>query len=221
MNKIFEEIIDNKEFIKDKTIMRDFMDLLATKLKNGLIKNHSYKSIAYIFENVLGSNCIDSTNCEYFILLVLNCDEEMLQNIINSLGKIDINKANIKNDKSIEDNILYYLESVKIIYEVLLLISIMSQNQFENFNKFSEKLNNYFLDSGIKMLSINYKKLDEAIMKMKTKILRYVNSIVLNVPLPFLSKDKKLVERHKNLITFCIESHLLHRIFKIPKFFYF
>ena len=206
MNKIFEEIIDNKEFIKDKTIMRDFMDLLATKLKNGLIKNHSYKSIAYIFENVLGSNCIDSTNCEYFILLVLNCDEEMLQNIINSLGKIDINKANIKNDKSIEDNILYYLESVKIIYEVLLLISIMSQNQFENFNKFSEKLNNYFLDSGIKMLSINYKKLDEAIMKMKTKILRYVNSIVLNVPLPFLSKDKKLVERHKNLITFCIES---------------
>ena len=38
MNKIFEEIIDNKEFIKDKTIMRDFMNSFASKFKLGLIQ---------------------------------------------------------------------------------------------------------------------------------------------------------------------------------------
>jgi hypothetical protein len=129
----------------------------------------------------------------------------MLQNIINLLGNININKTN-NNDIKIENDILYYLETVKIIYELVLLISIMSQNQFENFNKYSDRLMNYFLDSGIKMLTINYKKLEEAIMKMKTKILRFVNSIVLNTPQNILSKDKKIVDRHKNLITFCIES---------------
>ena len=205
MNKIFEEIIDNKEFIKDKTIMRDFMNLFASKFKLGLIQIYSYKSIGYIFENVLSSNCIDSSNCEYFIDLVLNCTEEMLKNIIELLKKIDINKPN-NNDNKLESDILYYLETVKIIYELVLLISIMTQNQFENFHKYSERLMNFFLELGIKMLTINYKKLNEAIMKMKTKILRFVNSIVLNIPQNILSKDKKLIERHKNLITFCIES---------------
>ena len=56
------------------------------------------------------------------------------------------------------------------------------------------------------MLTINYKELYEAIMKMKTKILRYINSLVLNITLKFSSKDKKIIDQHKNLITFCIES---------------
>ena len=205
MNKIFEEIIDNKEFIKDKTIMRDFTNLLASKLKNGLIQKNSYKSIAYIFENILSSKTIDSSNCEYFIELVLDCAEKMLKDVIDILGKININEVSNK-DKEIENNILYYIETVKIIYELSLLISIMSQNQFENFNKFSDKLINYFLGSGLKMLTINYKKLNEAIMKMKTKILRFINSMVLNTPESFVLKDKKLNEFHQNLITFCIES---------------
>ena len=205
MNKIFEEIIDNKEFNKDKTIMRDFMNSFASKFKSGLIQIYSYKSIGYIFENVLSSNCVDSSNCDYFIGLVLNCTEEMLKNIIELLKKIDIIKVPTNNNK-VENDILYYLETVKIIYELVLLISVMTQNQFQNFNKYSEKLMNYYLDLGIKMLTINYKKLNEAIMKMKTKILRFVNSIVLNIPQNILSKDKKLIERHKNLITFCIES---------------
>ncbi len=205
MNKIFEEIIDNKEFIKDKTIMREFIDLLASKLKTGLIKKNSYKSIAYIFENVLSSNCIDFTNCEYFIELALECAEKMLKDIIDLLGKININKTN-NNDKEMDNNILYCLETVKIIFELSLLISVMSQNQFENYDKFKDKLMNFFLDSGLKMLTINYKKLNEAIMKMKTKILRFVNSNVLNIPQNILSKDKKLNESHKNLITFSIES---------------
>ena len=205
MNKIFEEIIDNKEFNKDKTIMRDFMNSFASKFKSGLIQIYSYKSIGYIFENVLSSNCVDSSNCDYFIGLVLNCTEEMLKNIMELLKKIDIIKVPTNNNK-VENDILYYLETVKIIYELVLLISVMTQNQFQNFNKYSEKLMNYYLDLGIKMLTINYKKLNEAIMKMKTKILRFVNSIVLNIPQNILSKDKKLIERHKNLITFCIES---------------
>ena len=205
MNKIFEEIIDNKEFNKDKTIMRDFMNSFASKFKSGLIQIYSYKSIGYIFENVLSSNCVDSSNCDYFIDLVLNCTEEMLKNIFEILKKIDIIKVPTNNNK-VENDILYYLETVKIIYELVLLISVMTQNQFQNFNKYSEKLMNYYLDLGIKMLTINYKKLNEAIMKMKTKILRFVNSIVLNIPQNILSKDKKLIERHKNLITFCIES---------------
>ena len=179
MNKIFEEIIDNKEFIKDKTIMKDFMSLFASKLKNGLIQIYSYRSLAYIYENILSSNCIDSSNCEYFIQLALNGAEQMLQNIIDLLGKIDINKAN---NSEIENNILYYLETVKILFELVLLISIMTQNQFDNFNKFGDILMNYFFDSGLKILTINYAKLEEAIMKMKTKILRFVNSIVLNIP---------------------------------------
>ena len=203
MNKIFEEIIDNKEFIKDKTIMKDFMNLFASKLKNGLINIFSYKSLAYIFENILSSNCIDSSNCEYFIQIALSCNEQMLKNIIDILGKIDINKVT---NNEIENNILYYLEAVKILYELALLISIMTQNQFDNFTKFGDVLMNYFFDSGIKLLTINYPKLEEAIMKMKTKILRFINSIVLNIPQSLLSKDKKLIERHKNLITFCIES---------------
>ena len=205
MNKIFEEIIDNKEFIKDKSIMKDFMNLFSSKLKEGLIQIYSYKSLAYIFENILGSNCVDSSNCEYFIEIALNCSEAMLKNIIDLLKKIDIKKAN-NNDNKIENDILYCLETVKIIYELILLISIMSQNQFDNFNKYSDRLMNYFLDSGINMLTINYKKLNEAIMKMKTKILRFVNSIVLNIPQNIISKDKELINRHKNLITFCIES---------------
>ena len=125
MNKIFEEIIDNKEFIKDKTIMRDFTNLLASKLKNGLIQKNSYKSIAYIFENVLSSKTIDSSNCEYFIELVLDCAEKMLKDVIDILGKININEVSNK-DKEIENNILYYIETVKIIYELSLLISIIS-----------------------------------------------------------------------------------------------
>ena len=205
MNKIFEEIIDNKEFIKDKTFMKNFINLFASKLKIGLIQVHSYKSIAYIFENILGSNCIDESNCQYFVDIVLNCTEEMLNKIINLLGEINVNKIG-NNDIEIKNNIQYYLETVKIIYELLLLISVMSQNQFNNFDKFSDKLMNYFFDSGIKMLTINYKELYEAIMKMKTKILRYINSLVLNITLKFSSKDKKIIDQHKNLITFCIES---------------
>ena len=205
MNKIFEEIIDNKEFIKDKTFMKNFINLFASKLKIGLIQVHSYKSIAYIFENILGSNCIDESNCQYFVDIVLNCTEEMLNKIINILGEIDINKIG-NNNIEIQNNIQYYLETVKIIYELVLLISIMTQNQFNNFDKFSDKLMNYFFDTGIKMLTINYTQLYEAIMKMKTKILRYINSIVLNIPLKITSKDKKMIDQHKNLITFCIES---------------
>lgn len=56
------------------------------------------------------------------------------------------------------------------------------------------------------MLTINYTELYEAIMKMKTKILRYINSFVLNSPIKISSKDKKMIEQHKNLITFCIEA---------------
>ena len=205
MNKIFEEIIDNKEFIKDKTFMKNFINLFASKLKIGLIQVHSYKSFAYIFENILGSNCIDESNCQYFVDIVLNCTEEMLQKIINILKEIDVNKIG-NNDVEIKNNIQYYLETVKIIYELLLLISVMSQNQFNNFDKFSDKLMNYFFDSGIKMLTINYLELYEAIMKMKTKILRYINSIVLNATLKISPKDKKIIDQHKNLITFCIES---------------
>ena len=205
MNKIFEEIIDNKEFIKDKTFMKNFINLFASKLKIGLIQVHSYKSIAYIFENILGSNCIDESNCQYFVDIVLNCTEEMLNKIITILGEIDVNKIG-NNDLEIKNNIQYYLETIKIIYELLLLISVMSQNQFNNFDKFSDKLMNYFFDSAIKMLNINYTQSYEAIMKMKTKILRYINSIVLNMTLKISSKDKKIIEQHKNLITFCIES---------------
>ena len=205
MNKIFEEIIDNKEFIKDKTFMKNFINLFASKLKIGLIQVHSYKSIAYIFENILGSNCIDESNCQYFVDIVLNCTEEMLNKIITILGEIDVNKIG-SNDLEIKNNIQYYLETIKIIYELLLLISVMTQNQFNNFDKFSDKLMNYFFDSAIKMLSINYTQSYEAIIKMKTKILRYINSIVLNMILKISSKDKKIIEQHKNLITFCIES---------------
>ena len=205
MNKIFEEIIDNKEFIKDKTFMKNFINLFASKLKIGLIQVHSYKSIAYIFENILGSNCIDESNCQYFVDIVLNCTEEMLNKIITILGEIDVNKIG-NNDLEIKNNIQYYLETIKIIYELLLLISVMTQNQFNNFDKFSDKLMNYFFDSAIKMLNINYIQSYEAIIKMKTKILRYINSIVLNMTLKISSKDKKIIEQHKNLITFCIES---------------
>ena len=205
MNKIFEEIIDNKEFIKDKTFMKNFINLFASKLKIGLIQVHSYKSIAYIFENILGSNCIDESNCQYFVDIVLNCTEEMLNKIITILGEIDVNKIG-NNDLEIKNNIQYYLETIKIIYELLLLISVMTQNQFNNFDKFSDKLMNYFFDSAIKMLNINYTQSYEAIIKMKTKILRYINSIVLNMTLKISSKDKKIIEQHKNLITFCIES---------------
>ena len=193
MNKIFEEIIDNKEFIKDKTFLKNFINLFATKLKIGLIQVHSYKSIAYIFENILGSNCIDESNSQYFIDIVLNCTEEMLNKIINLLGDIDVNQIG-NNNIDMKNNIQYYLETVKIIYELLLLISIISQNQFNNFDKFSDKLMNYFFDSGIKMLTINYTELYEAIMKMKTKILRYINSFVLNSPIKISSKDKKMIE---------------------------
>ena len=205
MNKIFEEIIDNKEFIKDKTFMKNFINLFASKLKIGLIQVHSYKSIAYIFENILGSNCIDESNCQYFVDIVLNCTEEMLNKIITILCEIDVNKIG-NNDLEIKNNIQYYLETIKIIYELLLLISVMTQNQFNNFDKFSDKLMNYFFDSAIKMLNINYTQSYEAIIKMKTKILRYINSIVLNMTLKISSKDKKIIEQHKNLITFCIES---------------
>ena len=193
MNKIFEEIIDNKEFIKDKTFMKNFINLFASKLKIGLIQVHSYKSIAYIFENILGSNCIDESNCQYFVDIVLNCTEEMLNKIINILGEIDINKIG-NNNIEIQNNIQYYLETVKIIYELVLLISIMTQNQFNNFDKFSDKLMNYFFDTGIKMLTINYTQLYEAIMKMKTKILRYINSIVLNIPLKISSKSQNIYQ---------------------------
>ena len=205
MNKIFEEIIDNKEFIKDKTFMKNFINLFVSKFKIGLIQVHSYKSIAYIFENILSSNNIDETNCQYFVDIILNCTEEMLNKIIVLLGKIDVNTIG-NNDIEIKNNIQYYLETVKIIYELLLLISVITQNQFNNFDKFSDKLMNYFFDSGIKMLTINYTELYEAIMKMKTKILRYINSIVLNITLKISPKDKKMIEQHKNLITFCIES---------------
>ena len=44
------------------------------------------------------------------------------------MNKIGNNNIEIKN------NIQYYLETVKIIYELVLLISIMSQNQFNNFD---------------------------------------------------------------------------------------
>ena len=109
----------------------------------------------------------------------------MLNKIINLLGDIDVNQIG-NNNIDMKNNIQYYLETVKIIYELLLLISIISQNQFNNFDKFSDKLMNYFFDSGIKMLTINYTELYEAVMKMKTKILRYINSFVLNSPIKII-----------------------------------
>ena len=79
----------------------------------------------------------------------------MLNKIINILGEIDVNKIG-NNNIEIKNNIQYYLETVKIIYELVLLISIMSQNQFNNFDKFSDKLMNYFFFFFLKMLTINY-----------------------------------------------------------------
>ena len=61
MNKIFEEIIDNKEFIKDKTFIKNIIDLFASKLK-----------IWIKCENKFCSACFK--NCSDFLRISLSGD---------------------------------------------------------------------------------------------------------------------------------------------------
>ena len=206
MNKIFEEVINNKEFIKDKSIIQELMNVFVNKLEIGFIKKESYKSLSYIYENILNSACVDEKNCDFFINLIINCSEEMLKNIFHTLDNINISNTNNETEKiEIESNILYFLETIKVIYELILLVSVITQNQFNNFKKFEEKIFGFFLDMAIKMLSINYNKLFEAVIKMKIKILRFINSIMLPSP-PLYSNEKILLEKNHKIITFCFEA---------------
>lgn len=209
MNKCFEEII-NCHLVEDNDqIIQTLINLFQTKILSGDINAASYKGVAYILENILCATCVTDKNANQIIIVELNCCELMLQKIIGLL-------ENIKTiDNENKNTILTYINGVKVIFDLLLNISVHSQKTFHNSEHFSYILQNILQKYGLKMLSLNFEENNENVIKMKTKIYKFIISL-LNISKAFFGM-KEIIEMHKKIVFISLnifnkESNLFQKI---------
>lgn len=193
MNKSFEEIINCKILEEDESIIESLVTLFQTKIISGDINVNSYKGTSYIFENILCATCVNCKNANKIIIIELNCCEIMLTNIITKLEEINVDNSNV---------ILNYIDTIKVIFDLLLNISVHCQKTYFNIEHFSYMLQGTFQKIGIKMLNFTYEEENEIVLKMKTKILKFFISLIGQMKT--YSDMKEIIDLHRQLISFCI-----------------
>ena len=193
MNKAFEEIINSKILEEDESIIESLVTLFQTKIISGDINVNSYKGTSYILENILCVSCVNCKNANKIIIIELNCCEIMLTNIITKLEEINVDNSNV---------ILNYIDTIKVIYDLLLNISVHCQKTYFNIEHFSYILQSTFQKIGIKMLNFIYEEENEIVLKMKTKIFKFFISLIGQIKT--YSDMKEIIGLHRQLISFCI-----------------
>ena len=193
MNKAFEEIINCKILEEDESIIESLVTLFQTKIISGDINVNSYKGTSYILENILCVSCVNCKNANKIIIIELNCCEIMLTNIITKLEEINVDNSTV---------ILNYIDTIKVIYDLLLNISVHCQKTYFNIEHFSYILQSTFQKIGIKMLNFIYEEENEIVIKMKTKIFKFFISLIGQIKT--YSDMKEIIHLHRQLISFCI-----------------
>lgn len=193
MNKAFEEIINCKILEEDESIIESLVTLFQTKIISGDINVNSYKGTSYILENILCVSCVNCKNANKIIIIELNCCEIMLTNIITKLEEINVDNSTV---------ILNYIDTIKVIYDLLLNISVHCQQTYFNIEHFSYILQSTFQKIGIKMLNFIYEEENEIVLKMKTKIFKFFISLIGQIKT--YSDMKEIIHLHRQLISFCI-----------------
>ena len=198
MNKCFEELIAYNIIEKNPKIIEELMEIFKNKINENAINPLSYKGLGYIFENILCSSSTDEKNADSIISMQLNSTDFMINKIINILRNIQINNDNDRQKVSI------LLDEIKVLFSLLLNISVHSQKTFKNSDKFKDLLTGIFSEYGIQMMNINFEDKNDIGFKMKTKILKF---IISTIPLlPNFINNKDLLLRHQKLIMYCINT---------------
>ena len=198
MNKCFEELIAYNIIEKNPKIIEELMEIFKNKIIENAINPLSYKGLLYIFENILCSSSINTKNADNIITLQLTSTDIMIKKIIEILRNIQINNDNDK------QKVCIFLDEIKVLFSLLLNISIHSQKTFKNSDKFKDLLIGIFSDYGVQMIDINFEDKNNISFKMKTKILKY---IISTIPLlPNFIQNKGLLLKHQKLIIYCINT---------------
>ena len=117
----------------------------------------------------------------------------MLHFIITKLEEINVDNNTV---------ILNYIDTIKVIYDLLLNISVHCQKTYFNIEHFSYILQSTFQKIGIKMLNFIYEEENEIVLKMKTKIFKFFISLIGQIKT--YSDMKEIIGLHRQLISFCI-----------------
>ena len=198
MNKCFEELIAYKIIEKNPKIIEELMEIFKNKINENAINPLSYKGLGYIFENILCSSSTDEKNADSIISKQLNSTDFMIKKIISILRNIQINDDNDKKKVSL------LLDEIKVLFSLLLNISVHSQKTFKKSDKFKDLLTGIFCEYGIQMMNINFEDKNDICFKMKTKILKF---IISTIPLlPNFIENKDLLLKHQKLIMYCINT---------------
>ena len=198
MNKCFEELIAYNIIEQNTKIIEELMEIFKNQINENAINPLSFKGLAYIFENILCSSSTDEKNADNIITLQLTSTNIMIKKIIEILRNIQINN----NDD--RQKVFIFLDEIKVIFSLLLNISVHSQKTFKNSDKFKDLLIGIFTDYGIQMMDINFEDKNDIGFKMKTKILKYIISTIPLLPNFIQNKDLSL--RHQKLIMYCINT---------------
>ena len=197
INQCFESLITNNKIIEiDRSIIDELVSLFQMQLTNNNISISSYKGLSYILSNILSSpSCISKDNVDIIMMRLLNCCEVMLGNIITVL----ISMSNDQNETTV---ILTYVNSIKVIFELLTIISIQAQNMFNNITHFSFMLKKDFQMKAEKLLHLNFEEKNEIVIKTKTKIMKFINSLLPLLSLYSTQKEISII--HMDIITYIL-----------------
>ena len=194
MNQIFEEIINYYIVEENEYIVTELITFLHSQIEENKIAHDSYSGLAYIYENILCCSTVNKKNSRPIIESELKCSDFMLKQISNILDLYSTAQLYV--------DVRKYIDSIKVIFGLLLNISVHSQKTFHNSDYFAQTLTTTFFDYGIRMLDISYEDKEFNCVKMKTKIMRYIISFL--PLLPEYINDKDMFDKHLKLILYCV-----------------
>lgn len=198
LNLIFDEIINYSIVEDNESIIIEIINLFQTKIEQNSISLKSYKGIGYIFENILCCSTVNNDNCEPIIKTELKCADAMLKNLISFLNSLTFDN---KSNEQLEE-IIFYIDTLKVIFGLLLNICVHLQKTFKKIEIFLSALTTVFFDYGIQLLNISFEDEKLVTIKLKTKILRYIISFL--PLLPEYITDQSTKEKHLKIISLCL-----------------
>lgn len=198
LNLIFDEIINYSIVEDNESIIIEIINLFQTKIEQNSISLKSYKGIGYIFENILCCSTVNNNNCETIIKTELKCADIMLKNLISLLNSVTFDN---KSNEQLEE-IIFYIDTLKVIFGLLLNICVHLQKTFKKIEIFLSALTTVFFDYGIQLLNISFEDEKATTIKMKTKIFRFIISFL--PLLPEYITDQSTKEKHLKIISLCL-----------------
>lgn len=190
LNKIFEELINNEIVEENISIINDISNHIEKSVLSNAISHKNYKSVSYLCEDILCSTSLNTKNCVPILVSQLRCCEYMLK-IILELFNNNINANEID----------FYLNTVKSIFSLLLNLSVHSKKTYKVFEQFSTFFFDNILPFAIKLLEINHN--EEVSIKMKTKIMRFIISLLSSIPKIF-TKENPLYSKFELITKYCV-----------------